>query len=274
MPNKLALMSEMKKIDLGALWRADAQTLQLALLKLRSIIRHNATSGTVAEETLRTFLQTRLPSSLGVTQGQVIDSYGNISLQSDVIIYDAKRTPHIFHSPEGGTSVVPAEGVVAVIEVKSSISKADFPGIVKNMQQVKRLKKEAYFYPSSGVVDGYNLYGRESVPAWPITYSLFAYESSSPENLAEAFEEHNSPLEVDKRIDNACFLDKGALLNKDERGFYGALPTDKTTHYVGTSADAFLFWYTAASSIWLQARHYPINMVAYTNRYAAAETKS
>lgn len=265
-PDKLALMSENKKTDIQALWRTDAQLLQLELARLRNIIKHNLTSGTGAEEALRSFLQKRLPSSLGVTQGQIIDSCGNISLQSDVIIYDAVRTPHIFHSSEGGTSVVPAEGVIAVIEVKSSISKADVPGVVKNMQQVKRLKKEAYFYPLSGYADAFDLYGRGPVPAWPITYSLFAYESSSEQNLAEAFDEYNGPLEVDKRIDNACFLDKGALLNMDELGFYLALPTDKTNHFVGTSADALLYWYAAASSIWLQARHYPINMLAYAQR--------
>ncbi|GGM01334.1 DUF6602 domain-containing protein [Glutamicibacter protophormiae] len=265
--NKLALMNDMKKINLGELWRTDAQMLQFELARLRKIIRHNATSGTGAEEALRKFLQARLPSSLGVTQGQIIDSHGDISLQSDVIIYDAKRTPHIFHSPEDGTSVVPAEGVVAVIEVKSSISKTDIPGVIKNMQQVKRLKKEAYFYPPPGHVVGYDLYGRGPAPAWPITYSLFAYESASAKNLAEAFEEHNRPLEVDKRIDNACFLDKGALLNMDEKGGYHALPTDQTTHFVGTSADALLYWYAAASSVWLQAQHYPINMVIYAQRH-------
>lgn len=137
MHNKLALMSEMKKIDLGALWRTDAQILQLELVRLRSIIRHNATSGTGAEEALRRFCR----------RGSRLRSAGDISLQTDVIIYDAERTPHVFHSSEYGTSVVPAEGVIAVIEVKSSISKAGIPGIVKNMQQVKRLKKEAYFYP-------------------------------------------------------------------------------------------------------------------------------
>lgn len=274
MPNKLAVMSEMKKTDLGALWQTDAQILQLELVRLRSIIRHNATSGTGAEEALRRFLQTRLPSSLGVTQGQVIDSHGDISFQTDVIIYDAERTPHVFHSSEYGTSVVPAEGVIAVIEVKSSISKADIPGIVKNMQQVKRLKKEAYFYPASGSVDAYDLYGKGLTPAWPITYSLFAYESSSEQNLVDAFDEYNGPLEVAKRIDNASFLDKGALVNRDEKGCYVALPTGKTTHYVGTSADAFLYWYTVASSVWLQAKHYPINMVTYAQRYAATEEKS
>lgn len=174
MPDKQALMREIKNTDIQDLWRTDAQMLQLELVRLRSIIKHNLTSGTGAEEALRSFLQKRLPSSLGVTQGQIIDSRGNISLQSDVIIYDAIRTPHIFHSSEDGTSVVPAGGVIAVIEVKSSISKADIPGVVKNMQQAKRLKKEAYFYPLSGYVDAFDLYARGPVLAWPITYSLFA----------------------------------------------------------------------------------------------------
>lgn len=245
--------------------------MQLELVRLRSIIRHNLTSGTGAEEALRRFLQTRLPSSVGVTQGQVIDSHGEISLQSDVIIYDAERTPHVFHSSEYGTSVVPAEGVVAVIEVKSSVSKTDIPDIVNNMQQVKRLRKEAYFYPTHGYIDSFDLYGKGSTPVWPITYSLFAYDSSSEQNLVEAFDEYNRPLDVDKQIDNACFPDKGALLNRNVNGFYVPLPTDRTTHYVGTSADAFLYWYTAASSVWLQAKHYPINMLTYAQRYTATE---
>lgn len=34
----------------------------------------------------------------------------------------------------------------------------------------------------------------------------------------------------------------------DEKSFYVVLPTDQTAHFVGTSADVFLFWYAVVSA--------------------------
>lgn len=255
-------MTKLKAVDFQGLWIAEANGLKAKLDQLRAAVRHNATSGSGAEEALRDLLVLKLPASIGVTQGQVFDSAGNVSKQSDVILYDVDRTPVVLRSAQGGSSLVPAEGVIAVIEVKSSFSASDLPGVIANMQAVKSMSKTAYFLPDDGV-DAYNLYGTGSVHPWPITYSLFAYESSSFENLTSAFDKANGSLPVESRIDNACFLDQGALLNLTPEGSYVALPSPETTHYFGLTPHALLYWYLAASGIWFQAKHYPVRMLDY-----------
>ncbi|WP_434616568.1 DUF6602 domain-containing protein [Arthrobacter sp. A5] len=261
---------EIKAVDLAGLWGAEAEGLKAKLAQLRAGFRHNGTSGSGAEEALRELLELKLPASIGVTQGQIFDSAGRVSKQSDVILYDADRTPLVLTSAQGGSSLVPVEGVIAVIEVKASFSAVDLPGVIANMSAVKSMKKTAYFLPGDGAVEGYNVYGAGSVHPWPITYSLFAYESSSFENLAPAFNAANGSLPVESRIDNACFLDKGAMLNLTPVGESVPLPSQGTLHHFGRSPHALLYWYLAASAVWFQAKHYPIKMLNYLTSPAEA----
>jgi hypothetical protein len=258
-------MTELKKVDLGGVWRAEAEGLKLELQKLRSAVRHNATSGAGAEEALRDLLQKKLPTSIGVTQGQVFDSTGTISRQSDVILYDATRTPLVFESAQGGTNLVPVEGVIAVIEVKSNFSASDLESVVANMSVVKSLEKSSYFGSTGGKLLNFDPYQTGTGAVFPIIYSLFAYESASLESMLPAFVALNESRPVNQRIDNACFLDKACMLNETPSGDYEPLPSYGSAAFLGASADALLFWYLATSAIWLQASHPPINMLPYAH---------
>ena len=96
---------------------------------------------------------------MGITSGQVVDSRGGISSQLDIIVYDALRTPMLFESPHDGQHLVPVEGVVAVVEVKSHLRKAQLASILDNCRSVKMLTKSAYFSTSFSSTRA--VYGRE-----------------------------------------------------------------------------------------------------------------
>lgn len=108
-----------------ALWDATAASMRVQFERVRASLSHSGARGGAAGEIVRHFLAEALPSSLGVAVGQFVDSFGNFSGQSDVIVYNAQATPMLVNSAQGSTQTVPVEGVVAVIEVKSRLQRKD-----------------------------------------------------------------------------------------------------------------------------------------------------
>lgn len=93
------------------------------------ITRHNATTGALAEAVLREFLQDHLPRGVSVEEGFIIDAEGGLSKQCDIIIYDSHHYAPFYRA--GQVVVVPAEAVIAVIEVKTSINKTRFNEVIR-----------------------------------------------------------------------------------------------------------------------------------------------
>lgn len=155
------------------------------------------------------------------------------------------------------------EGVIGgVIEVKATVSGADLPGIITHMQSVKSLTKRAFLPPNpSRPGFDYTLYGQRQ-SHFPIIYSLFAFESSSAQNMLDAFEEHNADLPVHERIDNACLLGTGVLTNKTGDNFSG-VPGPFSNHGFSMTSKDLLLWFLLNSTLWLQAEVEPIDLVPY-----------
>jgi hypothetical protein len=237
-----------------------AQIMRLDLARIRLATRHAGLKGTGAEEILARFLRTRLPSSLGVTTGHVVDANGQLSRQADVIIYDAVRTPVLFQSALEGWDVVPAEGVLAVIEVKMHLRAADLSSIATNCKSVMDLDREAYIGPAA---PRFTAHGT-SWPELPIYYSLFAFESDS--TYAAALNELLRDREVHERIGSVCYLDRGVNLHADMAGGVGtfsALPTPLATLFDVPTSNALLVWFTSLSTVLFQAGGRPIDLMRY-----------
>lgn len=109
---------------------ATRQTVQAQFAELKAGFTHNTPKGDGGEALVARFLREHLPEQIGATAGQVIDSAGAMSKQVDVVLYDRMRTPMLFTSPNGRDSLIPVEGVLAVIEVKTHLKKAMLPGIL------------------------------------------------------------------------------------------------------------------------------------------------
>jgi len=111
--------------------------------KLRSkLLAHPGEVGAAREEVVREFLSAHLPKRFEVSTGFAFDCSGTISDQLDIIIYEAGICPR-FEIP-GGKFLFPCEAVLAVGQVKSSVtSRQQCKDAFENLASVKRLDRSA-----------------------------------------------------------------------------------------------------------------------------------
>ena len=108
----------------------------------RRLITHPGELGTGREQIVREFLASHLPRRFEVSTGFAFDCTGSISKQLDIVIFDASVCPR-FEIP-GGKFLFPCEAVVAVGQVKSSVtSRRQFRDAVQNLISVRKLDRSA-----------------------------------------------------------------------------------------------------------------------------------
>lgn len=122
-------------MNLNDLFSSIESTL-LSRFKESGFIQHSGDKGENREEILIDFLVKHLPKRYGVTKGEVITKDGKRSHAIDIIIYDAINCPVLY---SGKTSILPIEGVYGIIEVKSSLSKAEFTDASTKIESFKKL---------------------------------------------------------------------------------------------------------------------------------------
>lgn len=109
--------------------------------------------GEAIETPVRKRLQQVLPRGIGVGSGCVIDSYGNCSRQQDVVLYEQGICPVFSINDTPQSTYYPCEGVMAVIEVKSTLASAELEDAFEKIASVKRLRRFDVY--SSGAGDPY-----------------------------------------------------------------------------------------------------------------------
>lgn len=102
---------------------------------------HASAVGSGREKGVRNQLELLLPAGLGVGSGFVIDSYGNISKQCDVIIYEKEYALKFCHNDDDLYSYYNCENVLAVGQVKSKASIEEVGDAIENLKSVKVLKR-------------------------------------------------------------------------------------------------------------------------------------
>lgn len=247
-------------VNLSDLVASSAKDMQGQLEKIRIAATHAGLKGTAAEEILAEFLRERLPASLGVTAGQVVDRDGKLSKQVDVVIFDATRTPMLFTSPAHSWNVVPAEGVLAVIEVKMHLTAADIPGVLANCSAVLELRRDAYIGPP---LPRFQAHGN-TYSELPICYYLFAFESDSM--YAQKLNELQADLDLARRITSVCYLDRGVSLHFQLDGtapVYTELPAPPGFLVDVATDAALLAWFSSLSTVIFQAELRPISLIDY-----------
>ncbi len=247
--------------DLLEIMSQAAQEMTLSLAKIRTAMDHNLSKGEAAEETVRTFVRRYLPPSIGVTKGQVIDSRGQRTRQLDVILYDMARTPMLFGSDEDGHRLVPSEGVFAVVEVKTHVGPADMEGVFRNMLSVKRLDKSAYA-PQGFIEQTVGILGQEW-DHFSTLYFLFAFEAGDLVGINEALEASVSQLPLHEKVDMACSLSRGVLMNQTPNGTFDAAPSSGSTRVSYQTGNALLVFYMMTSEHLLQMSARPILVRRY-----------
>jgi hypothetical protein len=104
-----------------------------------STIPHNALRGGEAEKLMRSFLNGHLPKRFAAGAGFIIDPKDVVSRQTDVVVYDAFNCPVYRASDDAG--IFPSNNVAAVVEVKSSLDKAELIDGLDKIAAVKKLAR-------------------------------------------------------------------------------------------------------------------------------------
>ena len=105
------------------------------------------TTGTIVgdarEKAIRNKLQEVLSGSNRVTRGVIIDSYQNVSQQTDIIVHEADICPVFRVGGSEGEEYIPCEGVWAAGEVKSRLRREDIRSICAHSMSVRSLRRYA-----------------------------------------------------------------------------------------------------------------------------------
>ncbi|EHU5129696.1 hypothetical protein RAL01_004133 [Vibrio vulnificus] len=204
----------------------------LSRFKESGFIQHSGDKGENREEILIEFLRNHLPKRYGITKGEIITHKGERSHAIDIIIYDAVNCPVLY---AGKTSILPIEGVYGIIEVKSTLSKAEFIDASSKIESFKKLAPREL-----GIIAA-----RDSVtlhrPSRPFGIVLgYQLSSNSLESLKDNWQEQcNQVYDVNYFTNLVCVLGEGLLhyeqcnLSKGEKELL--LDTDEFVNLVLTA---------------------------------------
>lgn len=99
--------------------------------------KHALTKGEEREVPVQEFLRENLPHVFGVASGEVIDPLGAHSPQLDVMVFDRIRN---FPVHQGRSVILPAEALLASLEVKSLLNKTELQRSLKAAAKLRSLK--------------------------------------------------------------------------------------------------------------------------------------
>jgi hypothetical protein len=128
-------------------------------------INHSATVGALREEYIIEFIKKLIPDSVNITSGFIVDAYGHISPQLDLIVTKKSALPLM--GMKEGLSVVPIESALLVAEIKSTLD-------IKALAQVEKQNKSISEMYVSGEI------GKQKfiVPTMIIAFSTNIKEST------------------------------------------------------------------------------------------------
>uniref|UniRef100_UPI002A7F1BA7 DUF6602 domain-containing protein n=1 Tax=Enterocloster asparagiformis TaxID=333367 RepID=UPI002A7F1BA7 len=101
---------------------------------------HQLTVGTYRERVWKSLFEMIIPKKYCIEQSVfIIDSYGNISREVDLAVYDEMYTPYIFNY--GEIKFIPIEAVAVVVQCKSGVNDtATTENAIEWVNTVKALK--------------------------------------------------------------------------------------------------------------------------------------
>ncbi|PEJ86610.1 hypothetical protein CN596_11455 [Bacillus toyonensis] len=230
---------------------AAAKKMQIDFEQVTEHINHMGERGGSREEILLSYLRKYIPIKYEMNNGVIIDETGEQSRQQDIIIYDSFNSPVLLNMQS--TKMVPIESVFSVIEVKSSLNKAEINKCVNNISSVKSLVKNS--------IGGINS---------PTAGFVFAFTSStSLETLLDNLVEANTQVEKHKQISAVCVLDKGIILNVSKKGLNDIvlLPNEDSTPAVikNTAENNLMLFYLLLMQYLNQSSVSVPNLLRYAN---------
>ncbi|MCP4260702.1 MAG: hypothetical protein GY774_24730 [Planctomycetes bacterium] len=211
---------------------------------------HSGLVGSENELAIAGVLRDFLPPRFGVeVNALVIDRFGKVSRQADIVIFDSERQASFFRK------VYPVENVYAVIEVKTSLTASEAKGTLENLASVSELE----FRPALTPYWETRTKQEEIHHSPPALYS-FAYRTDcqSFETYARWFDwqylhrgvelREQAPKYPEIRLIRACALDQGVIHMESTNGY--------VQRWVAVATDAGT---TRAFSTTVQGKHIPVD---------------
>ena len=172
------------------------------LKSTRENVLHPSSQGDVVEAGWISLLSTYLPVRYQVRKAFVVDSWGRISDQIDLVIFDRQYSPFLLDYQ--GACYVPAESVYAVMEIKPRVNKATIEYASKKVSSVRRLLRTSAPIPHAGGIF-------EARRPFEIVGGLLADGSSWTDPFGTHFEEAIRSGVPAERLDIGCMLSHGSF---------------------------------------------------------------
>ena len=191
-----------------------------ALLFNRSL-PHAGLVGAENENAIADVIRQFLPPKFGVeVNALVIDRFGKVSRQADIVIYDADRQASFFRK------VYPVEIVYAVIEVKTSMSSTEAKAALENLASVSALEFRPLLTPYWET----KTHEQQIHHSPPALYAFaFRTDCSSFETFARWIDwqylqkgvtlRDQAPTYPETRVIRVCALDQGVIHMESTNGF-------------------------------------------------------
>jgi hypothetical protein len=113
------------------------EELWLAFERTRSVV-NTGLKGAGREGALDEFLQEQLPTRFGVARGEAFDVKKHRSAQLDIVVYDQMGVKPL--KIDGANVLLPAEALLAVVEVKSVLTKAEVEKALVGAGKISQLR--------------------------------------------------------------------------------------------------------------------------------------
>lgn len=196
------------------------------------VLRHNATAGAAREQLIKDFLSSHLPELITVVSGQIVDAGENYSKQQDIVLV-LKSMPRLQFA--SGSDLIFQEGVVATIEIKTSLDTVTLKSIGDNIASVRNL------HPSIGASAQLGI--THNWPSNKILTAIITYGGANLDAIAESL----ISLPDNSKPDLLLDLSKGLLIRNHDLLF----PKQDAFEYilVNNPAEGFKFFLTFLTEI-------------------------
>ncbi len=182
----------------GGLQKQMVQHLRTA----RENVPHPTSQGEAAEAGWTSLLSKYLPVRYQVRKAFVLDSWGRLSEQIDLVIFDRQYSPFLLDYQ--GACYVPAESVYAVMEIKPRLNKATVKYAGKKISSVRRLLRTSGPIPHAGGIF-------EPRPQFNILGGLLTEDTDWSNAFGSNFESAIQSAPPVEQLDLGCVLSSGGF---------------------------------------------------------------
>lgn len=197
------------------------------------LIPHNATSGSIREQVLRDFLAQHLPELVSVISGQIFDSQNCFSRQQDVVLV-LKSMPRLPFA--NGSDLIYQEGVVATIEIKTSLNSTVIASIGENIASVRALK------PATRVVSAMSV--SHNWPLAKVLTAIVTYGGANYGTILDALGRLSEEQKPDLVLDLSSYM-----LVRNNATLLPHAPSVGDYILVNDAGDGFMYFLTFLTEI-------------------------